>query len=72
MGSAPGYKRYHGPTIIDVLRAHIGVEHPGGCLDCATPYQSISEDAWGVFHLTTHHDDSCPVLAEWRRTWGES
>jgi len=72
MGSAPERNRYHERSILDVLRAHIGVEHRGGCLDCGAPYQLLSEDESGVFHLTTHHDDSCPTLVAWSRVWGES
>ena len=40
-----------------------GAEIPGGCDRCDA-YQTPRIDAYGVVHMTVHHDDWCPV---WRR-----
>ncbi|MGI8578525.1 MAG: hypothetical protein ACR2KG_11590 [Nocardioidaceae bacterium] len=34
---------------------------PGGCDDCDA-YQTLTKQH-GIFHITTHHDDTCPWLA---------
>jgi len=70
-GSAPERNPYHG-RVLAVLRSHVGFRHPGGCLHCSDPYQTLTEDDDGVFHLRVHHDAGCPVLVAWRRASGES
>jgi hypothetical protein len=34
----------------------------GGCDEC-NAYQTMDEDAFGIFHIRVHHDDWCPFLA---------
>ncbi|MGH3511655.1 MAG: hypothetical protein ACREQ5_30365 [Candidatus Dormibacteria bacterium] len=47
--------------VADMFRALVGTEIPGGCEDCLA-YQTVSQDPdhSRVWHLTVHHDDTCP------------
>ncbi|MGI8693512.1 MAG: hypothetical protein ACR2JK_11545 [Geodermatophilaceae bacterium] len=47
------------------LDAMTGHRIPGGCDDC-TAYQTVEQQAPGVYLLAVHHDDTCPDY--WRRT----
>lgn len=44
-----------------IFAATAGLQIPGGCDHCDA-YQTTSKDAHGIFHITVHHDDWCPVL----------
>ncbi|HIW29781.1 MAG TPA: hypothetical protein H9987_07185 [Candidatus Luteococcus avicola] len=39
---------------------------PGGCLDCNAE-QTMTRDSNGVYHITIHHDTTCPWLASIER-----
>ncbi len=39
-----------------------GAQIPGGCDECDA-YQTVTPTTAGVWNLTIHHDDDCPVLA---------
>lgn len=43
-----------------------GQKIPGGCDHCSA-YQTVDPAALGVWLLTVHHDDGCPVLAAHER-----
>ncbi len=45
------------PSALDGLA---GRRLPGGCDDC-TAYQTIEQQASGVYVLLVHHDDTCPA-----------
>lgn len=49
------------------LAALGGREIPGGCDQCADPYQTVERHPSGSWILTVHHDDGCPVLAHYER-----
>ena len=51
----------------DVLAALIGQQIPGGCEQCADPYQTVVRHPTGSWILTVHHDDDCPFLANYQR-----
>ncbi len=44
------------PSALDRLT---GRRLPGGCDDC-TAYQTVEQQAPGVYLLTVHHDPTCP------------
>ena len=48
------------PTLNALLAGWVGKRIGGGCLDCLA-YQTVRRDPDGVWRLTTHHDDTCPV-----------
>jgi hypothetical protein len=48
------------PLFVDPLDGSQRV--PGGC-DACEAYQTVTRDSGGVYVLTVHHDDGCPV---WR------
>lgn len=48
------------PDVAKLLGAAIGTQIPGGCGDCDA-YQTMRRDRLGIFHLTVHHDDTCPA-----------
>lgn len=52
----------------DFLGRFFGQQVPGGCDDCDA-YQTVERDQYGIWHLTVHHDDGCPWLAQ--RTGGK-
>ena len=39
----------------------VGRRLPGGCNDC-NAYQTMTRVDDGLYVLTVHHDESCPVL----------
>jgi hypothetical protein len=45
--------------IIQHLASLDGAQIPGGCDHC-NAYQGPSVDAYGIGHITIHHDDCCP------------
>lgn len=53
--------RPHQDAIRDVLGPVDGAQIPGGCEFCEA-YQTAEPAAAGVWVLTVHHDDGCPVL----------
>jgi hypothetical protein len=51
------------PSRVDgILSQLVGHHIDGGCMDCGA-YQSVRRDGHGVWHVTVHHDDTCPY---WR------
>lgn len=50
----------------EILSALVSDQTPGGCDECADPYQTVSR-SHGHWVLTVHHDDHCPRLARYRR-----
>lgn len=53
--------------LAQVLAQLTGRRIPGGCLDCDA-YQTVDTSQAPVFHLTVHHDDTCPTYRKIRRT----
>ncbi len=47
------------PRKTSALDTLTGRRFPGGCDDC-TAYQTVEQQAPGVYLLTVHHDDTCP------------
>lgn len=48
-----------GDSLSALAAALVGQRIPGGCDDC-TAYQTMTQDAPGVYRLTVHHDGTCP------------
>lgn len=46
-----------------------GARIPGGCDQCADPYQTVEPVAPGVWVNNIHHDDDCPVLLAHQHRW---
>jgi hypothetical protein len=46
----------------ELTRRLAGRRVPGGCEYC-NAYQTLHEDALGIFHICMSHADWCPVLA---------
>lgn len=48
---------------IQALDALVGCPPiPGGCPDCNAEV-TLERDESGVYHITIHHDPTCPMLA---------
>jgi hypothetical protein len=61
----PGQRR-SGPDVLrEVLGPLDGARIPGGCGVCDA-WQTVRPIEAGVWVITVHHDDSCPVLARMR------
>lgn len=56
------------PRPLDFLAGLLGAQIPGGCDQCAEPYQSVEHHPSGSWVLTVHHDEGCPVLVNYRRS----
>lgn len=48
--------------LVDLLGPLDGARIPGGCDQC-NAYQTATAVAAGVWTITVHHDDWCPLLA---------
>ena len=46
--------------LTDLLSPVAGRRIAGGCEDCDA-WQTAHRDAIGMWHLTVHHDDTCPT-----------
>lgn len=47
--------------LADLVGPLAGTRIPGGCYRCDA-YQTVGPVELGVWSLTVHHDDGCPVL----------
>ena len=54
--------RHFRRQLVDLFGPLDGAEVPGGCADCDA-YQTVRPLAEGIWNVTVHHDDGCPVLA---------
>lgn len=53
-----------GGPLADALTPLVGARIPGGCPDCDA-YQTVhpDNDHPAIWHMTIHHDNTCPDLA---------
>lgn len=57
VSNARSFRRH----LADVLGPLDGARIPGGCDHCDA-YQTVAPFAAGVWTITVHHDDWCPML----------
>jgi hypothetical protein len=48
----------------EIFAVTAGQQIPGGC-DWCHAYETTHKDRAGIYHLTIHHDNWCPVLARY-------
>jgi hypothetical protein len=48
-------------SMVNVLGPLEGAQIPGGC-DTCDAYQTVGAVEHGIWMITVHHDDGCPVL----------
>lgn len=60
MSNGRPFRRRRTDPLVNILGPLDGARIPGGCDQCDAYQTTRVED--GVWHITVHHDDWCPVL----------
>lgn len=61
MSDDPGHRSAAQDAMANALGPMDGAQIPGGCDQCDA-YQTVTPVEVGVWSLTVHHDDWCPIL----------